>query len=98
MTIRRLPAVPGDRTGPEQIRSCARPRTQNAAGNSSLNQAEPDPVSGAWFSGWAQEDQLKGGTALEISVTSTIAYTAIPATALALLAWGMSRRRTKAPK
>ncbi|HYS81670.1 MAG TPA: hypothetical protein VEM76_13225 [Anaeromyxobacteraceae bacterium] len=51
-----------------------------------------------WFSGWAQEDQLKGGTALEISVTSTIAYTAIPATALALLAWGMSRRRTKAPK
>ena len=51
-----------------------------------------------WFSGWTQEDQLKGGTALELSVTSTIAYTAVPATALALLAWGMSRRRKKAAK
>jgi len=51
-----------------------------------------------WFSGWTQEDQLKGGTALEVSVTSTIAYTAIPATVLALLAWVMSRRRKAAAK
>jgi choline-glycine betaine transporter len=51
-----------------------------------------------WFSGWTQEEQLKGGTALEVSVTSTIAYTAIPATVLALLAWGMARRRKTAAK
>jgi hypothetical protein len=51
-----------------------------------------------WFSGWTQEDQLKGGTALEVNVTSTIAYTAIPTAVLAVLAWGMSRRRKAAAK
>ena len=51
-----------------------------------------------WFSGWTQEEQLQGGTALEVNVTSTIAYTAIPTAVLALLAWGMSRRRKAAAK
>src|SRR5690242_17741717 len=51
-----------------------------------------------WFSGWTQEDQLKGGTAIEVNVASTIAYTAIPTAVLALLAWGMARRRKAAAK
>jgi hypothetical protein len=50
-----------------------------------------------WGGGWTQEGEYEaaaqGGTALGTSITHTIAYTAIPALAIAALAVMLSRRR-----
>jgi TRAP-type C4-dicarboxylate transport system permease small subunit len=47
------------------------------------------------YVGWDQTSELKAGTALSTNITHTVAYTAIPAAVIVLMAVAMARRKGK---
>ncbi len=45
------------------------------------------------YVGWDQTSDLKGGVAVSTNITHTVAYTAIPAAVIVVLAVAMARRK-----
>jgi len=49
-----------------------------------------------WSTGWTQEADLQGAPATGVNITHTVAYTAVPALVILVLALAMARRRKSA--